>query len=510
MRWWDDLWLNESFAEYLAHRCVHRGDRRTRCGPSSASSARTGARSPTSRRRPTRWRATAAADAAAALQNFDGISYAKGASVLRQLAAYVGDDVFLAGLRDYIGRPRLRQRDVRRPDRRLDAGRGGGPPGLGGRLAAHHRHGHPGRRARRRGRPGGRHAAGGGARGRSRAASAAHRAGRPGRRDRRADGARPGRRRGGALGRRPGRRPRPCWSRPTRPTSPGPSSASGRTAGCASPPPCPRCATTRRPCRCGTPSATPSATPSLDPAYALEIVEAALPGRAPGHRRVLGARLRPGPLAGAYAPVDERPARAGRVRDVAWALVDGAEPGHGPPAGRVPAGRPRRARPRPAPGAGTPAQDLPAGVDAGPRARLVGGRALERAADRDRPARRRPRRATRRRPAGCTPPGRAPGGPTPEAKAAAWRLLVEPSSLGAYELYATGEGFWDAGQNELTAPVRRALLRRDRRHGGVPRGLGARPGRDAGLPADRGDAGGAAPRRTRRSPATSRPRSGAR
>ena len=43
-------------------------------------------------------------DTASALNNFDGISYAKGASVLRQLAAHVGDDVFLAGLRDYIAR----------------------------------------------------------------------------------------------------------------------------------------------------------------------------------------------------------------------------------------------------------------------------------------------------------------------------------------------------------------------------------------------------------------------
>ena len=42
--------------------------------------------------------------------------------------------------------------------------------------------------------------------------------------------------------------------------------------------------------------------------------------------------------------------------------------------------------------------------------------------------------------------------PDAAAKEAAWALLVEPSSLGAYELYATGDGFWDAGQDELTAP----------------------------------------------------------
>ena len=37
-----------------------------------------------------------------ALLNFDGISYAKGAAALRQLVAWVGDDAFLAGLRDYF------------------------------------------------------------------------------------------------------------------------------------------------------------------------------------------------------------------------------------------------------------------------------------------------------------------------------------------------------------------------------------------------------------------------
>src|SRR5690606_35944834 len=34
--------------------------------------------------------------------NFDGITYAKGASVLKQLVAYVGEDAFVAGLRDYF------------------------------------------------------------------------------------------------------------------------------------------------------------------------------------------------------------------------------------------------------------------------------------------------------------------------------------------------------------------------------------------------------------------------
>src|SRR3954464_10228073 len=42
------------------------------------------------------------ADTALALLNFDGISYAKGATVLKQLVAWVGDKAFLAGLNDYF------------------------------------------------------------------------------------------------------------------------------------------------------------------------------------------------------------------------------------------------------------------------------------------------------------------------------------------------------------------------------------------------------------------------
>ena len=84
-----------------------------------------------------------AADAAAALQDFDGISYAKGAAVLRQLAAYVGDEVFLGGLRAYFDALRASATptfadliscwtEAGAPD--LDA--------LGRGLAADHRHGH--------------------------------------------------------------------------------------------------------------------------------------------------------------------------------------------------------------------------------------------------------------------------------------------------------------------------------------------------------------------------------
>src|SRR3954451_613691 len=43
-------------------------------------------------------------DVAAVEANFDGITYAKGASVIKQLVAYVGEDAFLTGLRTYLMR----------------------------------------------------------------------------------------------------------------------------------------------------------------------------------------------------------------------------------------------------------------------------------------------------------------------------------------------------------------------------------------------------------------------
>ena len=103
MRWWDDLWLNESFAEYLAHRCraaVTEYPLWTEFGAVRKDWGAIADQAPTTH--PVA--GNDAADAGAALEQFDGISYAKGAAVLKQLAAYLGEDVFLAGLRRYIRR----------------------------------------------------------------------------------------------------------------------------------------------------------------------------------------------------------------------------------------------------------------------------------------------------------------------------------------------------------------------------------------------------------------------
>ncbi len=103
-KWWDDLWLNESFAEYMGNRVTadvtefhdawtHNAYARRQWGlvadqgPSTHPVAGNGA-----------------VDATAALQDFDGISYAKGSSILKQLNTTLGDEAFFAGVIEHFGR----------------------------------------------------------------------------------------------------------------------------------------------------------------------------------------------------------------------------------------------------------------------------------------------------------------------------------------------------------------------------------------------------------------------
>ncbi|WP_344131267.1 aminopeptidase N, partial [Luedemannella flava] len=102
MRWWDDLWLNESFAEYLGYRVTSEATQYTSTWVNFALGRkawgyRTDQRSSTHPIAPDR-----VEDTEHALMNFDGISYAKGASVLRQLVAWLGDDAFFEGLREHF------------------------------------------------------------------------------------------------------------------------------------------------------------------------------------------------------------------------------------------------------------------------------------------------------------------------------------------------------------------------------------------------------------------------
>ncbi|WFE29812.1 aminopeptidase N [Solwaraspora sp. WMMD791] len=102
MRWWDDLWLNESFAEYLGVRVTAEATRFTDAWTTFGIVRK--AWGCAADQRPSTHPVAPAevADAAQALLNFDGISYAKGASVLRQLVAWLGDEPFLTGLRAHF------------------------------------------------------------------------------------------------------------------------------------------------------------------------------------------------------------------------------------------------------------------------------------------------------------------------------------------------------------------------------------------------------------------------
>jgi aminopeptidase N len=104
MQWWDDLWLNESFATYMGYRLTGEvtrfddiwvefshhekawgleADQRTSTHPVAGNGAR---------------------DTQQALTDFDGISYSKGAGALRQLRTYLGDQAFLGGVIDHLHR----------------------------------------------------------------------------------------------------------------------------------------------------------------------------------------------------------------------------------------------------------------------------------------------------------------------------------------------------------------------------------------------------------------------
>ena len=101
-KWWDDLWLNESFAEYMGNRVTADATQYDDAWTHVAWSRRQWGLLADQRPSTHPVAGNGAADAVAALQNFDGISYAKGSSILKQLATTLGDEVFFAGARDHF------------------------------------------------------------------------------------------------------------------------------------------------------------------------------------------------------------------------------------------------------------------------------------------------------------------------------------------------------------------------------------------------------------------------
>ena len=108
-RWWDDTWLNESFADYMGFEVAHSvagfpGTRlsfETRFKPEGYAA---------DRRRSTHPVAPLPADVpdvATAATNFDAISYAKGNAAIRQLVTWLGTDDFLSGVNAHLTQHRF-------------------------------------------------------------------------------------------------------------------------------------------------------------------------------------------------------------------------------------------------------------------------------------------------------------------------------------------------------------------------------------------------------------------
>ncbi len=101
MKWWNDLWLNESFAEYASHLAMAEATEWTEAWTTFASGEKSWAYNQD--QMPTTHPIVAEIRDLEDVQvNFDGITYAKGASVLKQLAAYVGREPFVQGVANYF------------------------------------------------------------------------------------------------------------------------------------------------------------------------------------------------------------------------------------------------------------------------------------------------------------------------------------------------------------------------------------------------------------------------
>ena len=103
MRWWNDLWLNESFAEWASTTCQAEATDWTDAWTTVSALEKSWAYDQ-DQLASTHPIVAEISDLVDVESNFDGITYAKGASVLKQLVAYVGREPFVAGLRAYFAK----------------------------------------------------------------------------------------------------------------------------------------------------------------------------------------------------------------------------------------------------------------------------------------------------------------------------------------------------------------------------------------------------------------------
>ncbi|WP_344601156.1 aminopeptidase N [Streptomyces glaucus] len=107
LKWWDDIWLNESFAEYMGYQTTAEATRFTDTWTDFGITRKSWGYDADQRPSTHPVAPEAVPDTASALLNFDGISYAKGASALRQLVAWLGEKDFLAGINTHFARHRF-------------------------------------------------------------------------------------------------------------------------------------------------------------------------------------------------------------------------------------------------------------------------------------------------------------------------------------------------------------------------------------------------------------------
>jgi aminopeptidase N len=107
LTWWDDIWLNESFAEYMGYQTLTEATRFTDTWTDFGVNRKSWGYDADQRPSTHPVAPEAVDDTASALLNFDGISYAKGASALRQLVAWLGEKDFLTGINTHFTRHRF-------------------------------------------------------------------------------------------------------------------------------------------------------------------------------------------------------------------------------------------------------------------------------------------------------------------------------------------------------------------------------------------------------------------